>query len=260
MEALRVQGLGKSFGSLTVLRDVSFSLDEGGRRLVIIGPNGAGKSTLFNLIAGEWPPTEGKVFLFSHEVTKMPCHRRAQLGLGRTFQRSDLFPYFTVLENVLLALQVRKPFRYQMLRPITAYRSLYDRAEALLEGIGLWTKRNYPVTALSHGEMRKVELILGLAVEPRLLLLDEPTAGLTASEAEQFAGVMRELLRDTTVVIIEHDMKVAFALAERIIVLHQGSIVADGQPEDIRANPRVKEVYLGEEEKEGATAAPDSVG
>jgi len=215
--------------------------------VVIIGPNGAGKTTLFNLIAGELAPSAGKVYLFSKEVTKMRCYCRAHLGLGRTFQVIDLFPYFTVMDNTLLALQAQQPFRYQMFRPITAYTNLHDKAKALLEGIGLWQKRDFAITALSHGEMRQVELILGLAMEPKLLLLDEPTAGLTSSESQSLAEIIRDLLQDVTVVIIEHDMKVAFTLAERIIVLHQGEIVADGKPEDIRTNPKVREVYLGEE-------------
>ena len=221
-------------------------MEHGGGRVVIIGPNGAGKTTLFNVITGELAPSAGKVHLFSRDVTKMPCHRRTHLGLGRTFQVTNLFTYFTVMDNILLALQAHRPFRYQMFRPITGYPVLYDRARELLEGIGLWEKQNFLIAELSHGEMRKVELILGLAVEPKILLLDEPTAGLTSSEAESFGHIIRDLLRDVTVVIIEHDMKVAFALADRIIVLHQGEIVADGEPQEIKANPGVKEVYLGE--------------
>ncbi len=247
MEALRVEKLYKNFGALQIVRDVSFTVEAGGHRVVIIGPNGAGKTTLFNLISGELAPSAGKIHLFSKDVTKMPCYRRTHLGLGRTFQVVDLFLYFTVIDNILLALQAHKPFRYQMFRPITAYTTLYDKAEELLEGIGLWEKRDFLVSELSHGEMRKVELVLGLAAEPKILLLDEPTAGLTSSEAESFGDMIRGLLRNVSVVMVEHDMKVAFALADRIIVLHQGEIVADGEPEEIRANPRVREVYLGEE-------------
>ena len=247
MEALRVKKLCKNFGALEVLRDVSFTVEHGAGRVVIIGPNGAGKTTLFNVITGELAPSAGKVYLFSKDITGMPCYCRTHLGLGRTFQIVDLLTYFTVMDNTLLAIQARKRFRYQMLRPITAYAVLYDKAKELLEMIGLWQKRDYLVAELSHGEMRKVELVLGMAAEPKLLLLDEPTAGLTSSEAELFGDMIRNILQDVTVVMIEHDMKVAFALADRIIVLHQGGIVADGKPNEIRANPRVREVYLGEE-------------
>lgn len=211
----------------------------------IIGPNGAGKTTLFNIITGEISPSSGKVYLFSRDVTKMQCHRRIHLGLGRTFQIVDLFPDFTVMENTLLALQAHETSCFHMIRPLASYRNLHDKGRALLERFSLWEKRDYPIRSLSHGEMRHVELILGLAMEPRILLLDEPTAGLTSSESERLANLIQNLDRNITLVMIEHDMKVAFGLAERMIVLHNGEILADGDPEEIRANSRVKEVYLG---------------
>jgi branched-chain amino acid transport system ATP-binding protein len=233
-----------------VLKDVSFSMDQGGPRVVIIGPNGAGKTTLFNVISGELAVSSGKVYLFRKDVTGMECHRRAHLGLGRTFQIVDLFHDFSVMENTLLALQAHETSCLRMIRPLTSYRSLYDRGGELLERFGLWEKRDFPIHALSHGEMRQVELILGLAMDPKILLLDEPTAGLTASESQKLAALIQSLDRSITLAMIEHDMKVAFALAERVIVLHNGEILADGSPETIRANSRVKEVYLGER-KEG---------
>jgi branched-chain amino acid transport system ATP-binding protein len=214
--------------------------------MAIIGPNGAGKTTLFNIITGEISPSSGKVYLFSRDVTKMQCHRRTHLGLGRTFQIVDLFPDFTVMENILLALQAHETSCFHMIRPLASYRNLYDKGRALLERFSLWEKRDFPIRSLSHGEMRHVELILGLAMEPRILLLDEPTAGLTSSESERLANLIQNFDRNITLVMIEHDMKVAFALAERMIVLHNGEILADGDPEEIRANSRVKEVYLGE--------------
>jgi len=176
----------------------------------------------------------------------MQCYRRTHLGLGRTFQIIDLFPDFTVMENTLLALQAHETSCMHMIRPLTSYRNMYDKARTLLERFDLWGKRGFPIRALSHGEMRHVELILGLAMEPKILLLDEPTAGLTSSESEKLAHLIQNFERDITLVMIEHDMKVAFALAERMIVLHNGEILADGTPEQIRANPKVKEVYLGE--------------
>jgi branched-chain amino acid transport system ATP-binding protein len=213
---------------------------------VIIGPNGAGKTTLFNLITGELTPSSGKVYLFSRDVTRMQCHRRTHLGLGRTFQIVDLFFDFTVMENILLALEAHETSCFHMIRPLTSYKKMHDKARKLLEGFGLWEKRDFLIRALSHGEMRHVELILGLAMEPKILLLDEPTAGLTSSESERLAHLIQNLSRDITLAMIEHDMKVAFALAERMIVLHNGEILADEEPEKIRANPNVKKVYLGE--------------
>jgi branched-chain amino acid transport system ATP-binding protein len=244
-EALRVNGLYKNFGALQVVRDLSFSISVEESRVVIIGPNGAGKTTLFNLISGELPPSGGTIHLFGRDVTKMPCYRRTRLGLARTFQITDLFPYFTLMENLLLALQAHDPCAYQMLRPLHAYGHLYEKAEKFLREMKLWEKRDFAITALSHGEMRLVELMLGIAGGPKILLLDEPTAGLTRSEGVWLANMIQNLLKDVTLLIIEHDMQIAFALAERIIVLHQGAIVADGKPEEVRTNPRIKEIYLG---------------
>jgi branched-chain amino acid transport system ATP-binding protein len=231
---------------LQVLRNVSFTLEQKGSRVVIIGPNGAGKSTLFNVITGELAPTGGKVYLFEKDVTKIQCHHRAHLGLGRTFQIVDLFPRFTVMENALIALQAHESFCYQMIRPLTSYTRIADKANLLLERTGLWEKRDFLINALSYGEMRRVELLLGLCMEPRVLLLDEPTAGLTSSESLDLANLIQNLHRETTLLMIEHDMKVAFTLADRVIVLHQGEVLADGEPDEIRENAKVREVYLGE--------------
>ena len=244
-EALKVDSLYKNFGALQVVRDLSFSIPAEERRVVIIGPNGAGKTTLFNLISGELPPSEGTIHLFGRDVTRMPCYRRTRMGLARTFQITDLFPYFTLMENLLLALQAHDPCAYQMLRPLRSYGHLYEKAEKLLTEMKLWEKRDFAITALSHGEMRLVELMLGIAGGPKILLLDEPTAGLTRSEGVWLANMIQNLLKDVTLLIIEHDMQIAFALAERIMVLHQGAIVADGTPEEVRTNPRIKEIYLG---------------
>ena len=244
-EALKVDSLCKNFGALQVVRDLSFSMTVEERRVVIIGPNGAGKTTFFNLISGELPPSEGTIHLYGRDVTRMPCYRRTRLGLARTFQITDLFPYFTLMENLLLALQAHDPCAYQMLRPLRTYRHLYEKAEKLLVEMKLWEKKDFVITSLSHGEMRLVELMMGIAGGPRILLLDEPTAGLTRSEGVWLANMIQNLLKDMTLLIIEHDMQIAFALAERIVVLHQGAIVADGKPEEIRTNPRIKEIYLG---------------
>ncbi len=244
-EALRLDKLYKNFGALQVTRDISLTIADEERRVVIIGPNGAGKTTLFNLISGEISATEGTIHLFGRDVTKMACFRRTSLGLARTFQVTDLFPFFTLMENLLFALQAHDPCAYQMLRPLRSYVHLYEKAEKLLRDMKLWDKRDFVITALSHGEMRLVELMLGIAGNPKVLLLDEPTAGLTRSEAVWLSKMIQDLLKDVTLLIIEHDMQIAFALAERIIVLHQGAVVADGSPEEIRMNPRIKEIYLG---------------
>ena len=245
VEALRVENLSKFFGALGVVRDLSFSVPADQRRVVIIGPNGAGKTTLFNLISGEFPPSGGAIYLFGQDVTRMPCYRRTRLGLARTFQITDLFPYFTLTENLLLALQAHDPCAYGMLKPLKAYGHLYEKAEALLKEMKLWEKRDLPISSLSHGETRLVEILLGIAASPKILLLDEPTAGLTHSESLWLANIIQSLLKDVMLIMIEHDMTIAFELAERMIVLHQGEIVADGSPEDIRANQKCREIYLG---------------
>jgi branched-chain amino acid transport system ATP-binding protein len=245
VEGLKVEDLSKSFGALAVLDNLSFEIRAEERRVVIIGPNGAGKTTLFNLISGELLPTRGEIHLFGQDVTKMPCHRRTRLGLARTFQVTDLFPYFTLMENLLLALQAHDPCKYQMLRPLSTYDHLYERAEQLLKEMKLWEKKDLLIGMLSHGETRLVEILLGVAANPRILLLDEPMAGLTTSESVWLAGIIQNLLKDVTLIIIEHDMTIAFGLAQRMIVLHQGEIAADGTPEEIRANQRCKEIYLG---------------
>jgi branched-chain amino acid transport system ATP-binding protein len=245
VEGLRIEGLSKSFGALTVLDNISFDVHAEERRVVLIGPNGAGKTTLFNMISGELLPSQGAIHLFGQDVTKMPCHRRTRLGLARTFQVTDLFPYFTLLENLLLALQAHDPCRFGMLRPLTSYGHLYDKAEQLLKEMKLWEKKDLLISMLSHGETRLVEILLGIAAGPKILLLDEPMAGLTSSESVWLAGIIQSLLKDVTLIIIEHDMNIAFDLAERMIVLHQGEIAADGTPEEIRANQRCKEIYLG---------------
>jgi len=245
MEELRVEGLCKNFGALQVVRNVSFTVTGKERRVVIIGPNGAGKTTLFNLISGEFPPSRGSIRLFGQDVTRMACHRRTRLGMARTFQITDLFPYFTLMENVLLALQVHDRCIYQMLRPLKSYTHLYTRAEGLLKEVRLYDKKDDTIATLSHGEARLLEILLGIAAGPRILLLDEPTAGLTRSEAVWLASLIQELLKDVTLLIIEHDMNIAFDLAERMIVLHQGEVVADGTPEDIRDDPKIKDIYLG---------------
>jgi branched-chain amino acid transport system ATP-binding protein len=246
MSALSVKNLSRNFGGVRAVSDVSFDVEARERRL-IIGPNGAGKTTLFNLLSGATPVSAGQIGLFGHEVTDLPPYARARMGLSRTFQITNLFPRLTVLQNVLLALQSAEGGTWNLLRPITANRQLYNEASALLSRSGLAPLANSAARNISYGEQRQLDLLLALAVRPKVLLLDEPTAGLSAAEVVRIVGLLRELPKDITVLMIEHDMDVAFSLADRITVLHQGSIIAEGDVDTIRANPQVTEIYLGAE-------------
>lgn len=192
MEALRVEKLSKNFGGVRALNDVSLSVEAGERR-AIIGANGAGKSTLLNLINGEMPPTSGRVYVRGKDVTGMPVHNRVHLGVGRSCQINNLFLHISVLDNVLLALQTTQPFRFQMLRSIAKYDHLFADAQELLTARGLWEKKDIPVIDLSYGEQRRIEIVLSLASAPKLLLLDEPTAGLSASETSDIMELVRSL-------------------------------------------------------------------
>jgi len=242
--ALAVTRLSKSFGGLRAVQQIDLSLAPGERH-AIIGPNGAGKTTLFNLIAGELAPTAGRIALFGQDVTRLPPQRRAALGLARTFQVNTLFPSLTVTENLLLAVQGTLPTKLRLHRPISSYRDLYDRARVVLESVGLVGAGEAIVRTLSHGEQRQLELALALASRPRLLLLDEPTAGLSLAESQRLTGLLKGLDRSMSLLVIEHDMDVVFDVAERITVLHDGKVIADGDRDEVRANPLVAEIYLG---------------
>jgi branched-chain amino acid transport system ATP-binding protein len=252
VEAIRVEGLYKSFGGVAATTDVSFQVDVGGR-LVIIGPNGAGKSTLFNLLNGQLPVDRGKIFLFGEDVTHLPLHRRAHRGLARSFQLTSLFAELTVMDHMMLALHGLRKSRFNPFRQSRSYPALLAKAEELLTLLDLWTKRDEQVKMISYGEQRKLEIALCLASNPRLLLLDEPSAGLTAGERQGVMEIIRRLPTDIAVIIVDHDMDLVFGLANRIIVLHYGQVIATGTPEEIQAHPRVREVYMGIEE-EGSNA------
>ena len=250
MEALRVEHLSKDFGGVHAVHNVSISL-EVGERLAMIGPNGAGKTTLFNLLSGQLPPTNGQVYLFGQEITHMAAHRRAHLGIARSFQATTLFLNLTVMDNIFLALQGTRPSRFQMFRSATAYNHLYTKTWELLDSMDLWEKRDDPVHAISYGEQRKLEIALSLASEPKLLLMDEPSTGLTTAESADVIGMIRDLGKDITVILVAHDMDLVFGVADRIIVLHYGEIIAEGAPGEIRTDSRVKEIYMGAEETKG---------
>jgi branched-chain amino acid transport system ATP-binding protein len=242
--ALAVAGVSRSFGGLTAVDNVNLSL-EPGERHAIIGPNGAGKTTLFNLIAGELPPTAGRIAVFGQDVTRLPPERRAALGLARTFQVNTLFPNLTVTENVLLAAQGTTPTKLRLHRLLQSYRHLYERASQLLDSVGLSGKGPITVKNLSHGEQRQLEIALALAGSPRILLLDEPTAGLSPSESQRLVRLLKRLESTLTLLVIEHDMDVVFEIADRITVLHDGKMIADGDRDHVKASPLVAEIYFG---------------
>jgi branched-chain amino acid transport system ATP-binding protein len=223
---------------------VDLAVQQGERR-AIIGPNGAGKTTLFNLIAGELQVSSGAIHLFDQDITGLPPHRRAALGLARTFQISNLFPSLTALENSLLAVQGLERAKFSMLRPLERFPQLRERALATLGTVGLEGRAATTVRNLSHGEQRQLEIGLALAGQPRVLLLDEPTAGLSPGESQLMAGLLQHLDPAMTVLIIEHDMDIALEIAGRVTVLHYGRVIADGSREDVKADPLVREIYLG---------------
>jgi branched-chain amino acid transport system ATP-binding protein len=244
MTALVIDRLTKNFGGLQALCGLSLEIQPGERR-VILGPNGAGKTTLFHLIGGQLSPSSGRIFLYGQEVTHLPPFRRAALGLARTFQITTLFPNLTVLENMLLAVQALDAVRFVLYRPLASYPYLLSKAQSLLEQWDLWEKRRALVRQLSYGEQRQLEILLALARTPKVLLLDEPTAGLSAAETQQVVAMLQHLDACITVLLIEHDMAVAFQVAQHITVLHQGRLLADGSPLAIRQDPTVAEIYLG---------------
>jgi branched-chain amino acid transport system ATP-binding protein len=242
--ALSLAGVTKAFGGLHAVDGVSLAVQPGERR-ALIGPNGAGKTTLFSLISGEQPPTSGRITLFGRDVTRLPPHRRAALGLSRTYQITNLFPRLSALDNCLLAVQALLPVKLHPHRAAERYPALFERARHGLEAVGLLDKADEVVRNLSHGEQRQLEIALALAGSPRLLLLDEPTAGLAPAESQLMTALLKRLDPAITLLVIEHDMDVAFALTDRITVLHYGKVVADGHARDVRADPLVREIYLG---------------
>jgi branched-chain amino acid transport system ATP-binding protein len=246
MTVLRVESLIKHFGGLHVLQDISFTI-EAKEKLAIIGPNGAGKTTLFNVIAGQLPLTSGHIYLNNVEITNLPPYRRLHLGLSRSFQINNLFLKLPVIDNVVLALKGARHPHFQMLRPMTAYTDIFVKAQDLLESMGLWEFSSTPISALSYGDQRLVEVALALTSKPKLVLLDEPTAGLSAADAANFSEFIRKFLENTTVIFCAHDMDLVFNLADRIIVLDYGQIIAQGKPLEIQENSKVREVYLGRE-------------
>jgi len=245
MTALAVRGLDKSFGGLRVTSDVTLAVEPGERRL-IIGPNGAGKTTLFNLITGELRPDRGAITLFGDDITRMPGRRRAHLGVARTYQIITLFPNDTLLRNVTLSLLGLTRMRWNPFVRLDRQEALITRARDVLARVGLAHLAERPLGQTAYGERRRVEIAMALAQNPRVLLLDEPFAGLSIEERRDVLALVGGIPRDVTVVMIEHDMDVALDFAERITVLHFGEVVVEGTRAEVVAHPRTREIYLGE--------------
>jgi len=243
--ALAVERLTKSFGGLLVTASVDLAVEPGERRL-IIGPNGAGKTTLFNLITGELRPDRGTVTLFGRDITRTPGWHRAHLGISRTYQIITLFPRETLLRNVTLSLLGRSPLRWNPVARLEGQTALIGRAREALARVGLEHLAGRPLSQTSYGERRRVEIAMALAQDPRILLLDEPFAGLSIEERRDVLQLVSGIPRDVTIVMIEHDMDVALDFAERISVLHFGEVVVEGTRREVVDHPRTREIYLGE--------------
>jgi branched-chain amino acid transport system ATP-binding protein len=245
MTALAVSELSKSFGGLRVNNKLDLVVEVGERRL-IIGPNGAGKTTLFNLITGELTPDSGSVSLFGRDITRLPSRKRAHLGIGRTYQIISLFVRDTILHNVMLALLGLSPARWNPLIALDRQTQLAAQARAALARVGLDHIAGRPLAETSYGEKRRIEIAMALAQQPKVLLLDEPFAGLSIDERSDVRALLAGIPRDVTIVMIEHNMDVALDLADRITLLHFGEVIVEGTRAEVVADPRTREVYLGE--------------
>jgi branched-chain amino acid transport system ATP-binding protein len=246
---LETDSLAKRFGGLVAVDAVSLRI-AAGEVHAIIGPNGAGKTTLLNLLSGALPPSSGRVRFRGRDVTGLPAHRLSRLGIGRSFQRTNIFPEFTVYENCWLGAQSRLPSSMRFVRPARNIAAVAARTDLALTMVGLGGRADAVAGSLSHGEQRQLELGVMLATEPSLLLLDEPMAGMSAAESSRMVDLLRRLRRDHTLVLIEHDMDAVFAVADVITVMVNGAVLASGPPEKIRESQAVQDAYLG-----GAEAA-----
>jgi branched-chain amino acid transport system ATP-binding protein len=239
---IRTEALTIRFGGLTALSGVNFEVRRGEVR-AIIGPNGAGKSTFFNCLTGVLRPSSGRILFHGEDITSLSPDRISQKGIARSYQITNILPNATTLENVRIAAQSRR-HGWSMLRHHRAYADLIEKAEAVLESVGLRAKADELAANLSHGEQRNLEIGIALATEPELLCLDEPTAGMSTSETHETMELVRRIAKNLTILIVEHDMQVVMELAQRITVLHYGEVLAEGTPDEIQQNPRVLEVYL----------------
>lgn len=242
---LAVEGVGKRFGAFTALNDVTVAFPAG-QLTAIIGPNGAGKSTFFNVISGAFPASSGRVLFEGRDITRLPPHEYARSGIAKSFQITNVFRQLSAHENVRVAAQMPVS-RFALLRPRSALREVSDFADALLERVGLADVRGKRAADLAHGQQRALEIAMALASKPRLLLMDEPTAGMSPEETTVMMTLIARLAEERTVVLVEHKMKLVMGLCQRLVVLHHGELLAQGTPAEIRANDEVKRVYLGQE-------------
>ncbi len=246
MPLLECRGLSRRFGGLVAVDAVDLAVEPGEVRAVI-GPNGAGKSTLFNVITGVLAPSDGEIYFAGERITALPVHRVIQKGVGRTFQLTHLFPALTARENVRIAAQARRADRWRPLAGGALFAATCAAADAALDLMRLADVADVKAGLLAHGNQRLLEVAMALAQRPRLLLLDEPTQGLSVEETDQAVGILRNMLRagGLTVILVEHDMEVVFRLADKITVLHRGRVIADGAPDAVKANGEVQSAYLG---------------
>lgn len=247
MEALRVEGLSKNFGGIEALKDVTFTVGSG-KKFAIIGPNGAGKTTLLNVLNGQHRANSGHIYFNGRDMTHLSVYKRAHLGIARAFQSSTLFPSMSVLNNLLLAIHGMRPSRLHFFRSFKTYHEYDVEAERHLRSVNLWEKKDSMVSDLSHGEQKRLEIAMSLALEPKLLLLDEPSAGLTTGESSGVAAILRSLGPGITILIVAHDMDLVFGIADHILVLHYGQVLCSGTPNDVQGDARVREIYMGVED------------
>lgn len=244
MAILEAVGISKHFGGLMANNDVSFAVEEG-RITSIIGPNGAGKTTLFNLLTGMYKPDAGTVLFEGRDISGWPIHKIVNLGIVRSFQVLNIFNEISPAENIRLAVQSRKKRGLNFFRSAAAFDDINQETNAVLDEIGLTAVKNLPTKTLSYGDKRVLEIGIAMASRPKLLLMDEPTSGLPTSETERIKQFIKKISAQLTVVVIEHDMDIVLTVSDTIIVLHQGSVIAQGAPEEIKANDEVQEAYLG---------------
>jgi branched-chain amino acid transport system ATP-binding protein len=245
MAILQTENLTKSFGALTAVNGVRLRI-EAGTLHSIIGPNGAGKTTLFNLLTGTFAPSSGRILFDGRDITGTPAHRIAHLGLARSYQRTTVFPTFSLLDNVWVsAFATGKSWSGLLWRRTDRYADVMERSRAALADVGLLEKARQPAREISHGEQRQLELAIALAAAPRVLLLDEPAAGLSPEETRRMVALVRTLKGRYTIVLIEHKMDIIMNVSDRISVMHFGSLIAEGTPQEIQRNPEVRRAYLG---------------
>ena len=241
---LELRGITRSFGRLTAVDHLDLSI-QAGERIAIIGPNGAGKSTLFNLVSGLLPPSSGRILFEGDDVTELPVHARAARGMGRSFQTTSVYPHLSVFENVRVAIQVHSKQAWRMFVPIGRLTDVNEQAARALREVGLEAQADLPAGMLSHGDRRLLDMGMALAGGTKLLLFDEPTAGMSPQETRHMAEMIPVLAGDRTVILVEHDMDVVLTVATRIVVLSRGALLAEGTPAEIQRDAKVQEAYLG---------------